>query len=625
MSRPKARPTAGHRGNRPTSIPSTWGGSAWPVRGQVGVALIAVSGVVVVPGLAEPFLLPKATAAAAGVALVLSVRRTMGLPRALSIVVAVGFAVLLAAALLAEAPVSALVGRYPRFEGIWVLPVYAGALVAGARMRAWPGARRALEQVLAMAAAIVALGAVAQLAGVGSVERIGSVLGNASELGTWAAIVAVFLMPSALQRDGAAMVGAAASTLAVVLSGSRGGLAGLLAGLIVVAAVMWRQPDTRAAARMALAAAAAVPVMAVLIPGTRQRILGVDPVAWATVSGRGWLWRDTMDLITAHPILGVGPSGFVDAIGEFHSLGWARDVGPVNPPDSPHNLVLQLLTVGGIPLLLVGIAAVLLWVVQARAAVRTNPPLVASAGSAIVAGIVAMQVHFTSAATMPLLALFAGWVAAVPLTAPRQSRQRVGDLVFRWLPTIALGCCALILAAATAAEAPIARALAKTTRGDVTAAQASWGIAHRLRFWDQDLWLRQGHATSYAVTQGIVDPAACLTPTKIATAWLPHSSEAAQDRAACLDANGDLAAATQVLAFARVTDPTNVDLLLLGGVIAARAGDLEGAEELLLRAARMAPNTAAPWINLALVYDQMGRTLDAATARQRAGMDPLSP
>ena len=620
MSRPKARPTAGRRGNRPTSIPSTWGGSAWPVRGQVGVALIAVSGVVVVPGLAEPFLLPKATVAASGVALVLSVRRTMGLPRALSVVVAVGFAVLLAAALLADTPVSALVGRYPRFEGIWILPVYAGALVAGARMRAWPEARRALEQVLAVAAVIVALGAVAQLAGVGSVERIGSVLGNASELGTWAAIVAVFLMPSALQTDGAAMVGAAAATLAVVLSGSRGGLAGLLAGLIVVAAVMWRQPDTRPAARMALAAAAAVPVMAVLIPGTRQRILGVDPVAWATVSGRGWLWRDTMDLITAHPILGVGPSGFVDGIGEFHSLGWARNVGPVNPPDSPHNLVLQLLTVGGIPLLLVGIAGVLLWLRAARGTLRTQPQLTKAASPAIVAGVVAMQVHFTSSATMPLLSLFGGWMVAVSLTEPPQSREQIGDVAFRWLPTIALGWCALVLALATAGEASIARALAETTRGAEAAAHNSWTTAHRLRPWDHDLWLRQGHAATYAATQGIAPPTTCLNPTEVATTRLPNSSEAAQDRAQCLEANNDLIAATQVLSAARSTDPKNIDLLLLSGVIAARSGDLLAAEELLLRATGLSPDTAAPWVNLALLYDQMGRTADAESARDRATM-----
>ena len=429
MSRPKARPTARHGANRPTSTPVTWGGSAWPVRGQIGVALIAVSGVVVVPGLAEPFLLPKAAVAAVGVVLVLSVRRAMGLPRALSAVLAAGFVVLLTAALLADTPVSAVVGRYPRYEGIWVLPVYVGALVAGARMRAWPTAHRALDQALTAAAVVALLGALAQLAGVGSVERIGSVLGNASELGTWAAVVAVFLTPSALRGDRAPIVGAAASLLAVVLSGSRGGLAGLLAGLLVFVVLVWRQPGTRRAARLALGIVAGVLVLAALIPGMRQRILGGDPVAWATVSGRGWLWQDTMDLIAAHPFLGVGPSGFVDAIGEFHSLGWARDVGPVNPPDSPHNLILQLLSAGGLALLLVGIAGVVVWLRQARVTRRTDPDLTSAAGPAIVAGVVAMGVHFTSAATVPLLALLAGWVAAIPLTAPspsRRSSQRCG-------------------------------------------------------------------------------------------------------------------------------------------------------------------------------------------------------
>jgi tetratricopeptide (TPR) repeat protein len=178
--------------------------------------------------------------------------------------------------------------------------------------------------------------------------------------------------------------------------------------------------------------------------------------------------------------------------------------------------------------------------------------------------------------------------------------------------------------AATAAEASIARALAETTRGDAIAARTSWATANRLRPWDQDLWLRQGHAATYAVTQRTIPSTICLSPTQIAAARLPHSSEAAQDRAACLEANGDLVAATQVLASARLADPTNVDLLLLSGVIAARSGDLAAAEELLLRATRLAPDAAAPWINLALVLDQMGRTSDADSARQRAGHDHLS-
>jgi Flp pilus assembly protein TadD len=54
------------------------------------------------------------------------------------------------------------------------------------------------------------------------------------------------------------------------------------------------------------------------------------------------------------------------------------------------------------------------------------------------------------------------------------------------------------------------------------------------------------------------------------------------------------------------------------GVLAARFGDLPGAEKLLLRASQLAPDAAAPWVNLALVHDQWGRTSDADNARRRA-------
>lgn len=612
MSR-RARPTARIRADRPTPAPVVWGGSAWPTRGQVGVALLALSGILVLPGLAEPFLMPKATLAAVGAALVLTVPRQTGLSRTIAWVIAAGAVTLAVAAAQSTSPWVAVWGRYPRFEGVWVLPVYTGALVAGARMRAWPAVHRALPRVLTPAAVLVVLVAGLQAAGPAE-SRVTSLLGNASELGTWAVIVAVYLAGLAAAGDRIAAVGAGAAGLAVVLSGSRGALGALLVGLLILALARWRASGSRRATLAVAGAAGLVVLLAVMLPATRARLLGDTPLAWSTVNGRRWLWSDTLDLVAAHPLLGVGPSGFVDAVGAHHSLGWAAQVGSANPPDSAHNLILQALAAGGILIAGLLLALGVVWGLQAVRSLRTDPQPTAAAGSAVIAGATALMVHFTSAATLPLLCLLAGWVTATVLPERAGAAERMA----RWVPAAGLSCCALGLATATAAEAPIAAALHAATHADLRAAQRAWATAHRMRPWDTDLWLRHATAATNAAAQGLLPAASCLPPTWHAHTRLPTSSEAAHTRAECLEANNDLTAARAVLATALKHDPTNLDLLLLAGVLAARDGDPDAAEALLMRAAELAPTEPAPWTNLAVLYQQAGRTAEAAAAQQRA-------
>lgn len=90
-----------------------------------------------------------------------------------------------------------------------------------------------------------------------------------------------------------------------------------------------------------------------------------------------------------------------------------------------------------------------------------------------------------------------------------------------------------------------------------------------------------------------------------------HPRVAAQD-------NRDLTSARAVPTSALEHDPSNLDLLLLAGVLAARDNDPDAAEALLLRAADLAPTEPAPWTNLAVLYQQTDRTADAAAAQQRA-------
>ncbi len=561
-----------------------------------------------VPGLAEPFLLPKATAAAVGVALVLSVRRAMGLPRVLSAMVAAGFVVLLAAALLADYPGQRGGGPVPALRGdlgtSGVRRCVGGrcpdAGLAHRSPRPRPGPDRGGSGRLSRGVGAAGGGGVrrADRVGAGQRQRVG-------DLGCRRGRVPHPLRPEG-GGTGLRSWERRPPLLAVVLSGSRGGLAGLLAGLLVFVVLVWREPGARRAARLALGFVAGVLVLAALIPGMRQRILGGDPVAWATVSGRGWLWRDTMDLIAAHPFLGVGPSGFVDAIGEFHSLGWARDVGPVNPPDSPHNLILQLLTAGGSGPAARGH--------RRDRAVGASGPGHAAHHPAPDGGGGAGDRRRGRDHGRPL---HLRGNRAAPGPVGRMGGRHPTDRS----PTVT-------------PERPPMRCSGGSRRSPWAAARWSspWRPQPRPR--SPARWLRPHAGTTPRPrpggrprtgcgpgirTCGCVrvtppptppprgswhPPPACPPPGR-RPPGLPRSSEAAQDRAECLEANGDLAGATQVLAIARANDPTNVNLLLLSGVIAARSGDLQGAEELLLHASRLAPDAAAPWVNLALVYDQM--------------------
>jgi hypothetical protein len=156
-----------------------------------------------------------------------------------------GALVLLAAALAGSTPVTQLIGRAPRYEGVLVLPVYLGALLAGARLLGVDRARGSTAwflRWLSIAALAVAVEAVLETAGLGllasSVARPGSLLGNASDEGAWAVLVLGPLAAVALRVGGRLYTaGALAAATVLVCSGSRGALIGAVATGAVVFAI----------------------------------------------------------------------------------------------------------------------------------------------------------------------------------------------------------------------------------------------------------------------------------------------------------------------------------------------------------------------------------------------------
>lgn len=585
-------------------------GTALPLRVRAGWVVLLLAPLALWPWASEPYALPKAAAAAIGAALVLSGPRASRLLPLLSLIVALALGVLLVAALASETPVAAIVGRYPRYEGAYVVATYVAVLAAGARLRPHLHDLRALTtSVLGVSSVAVLVIAVVESGG-GS-ERAGSLLGNATDLGVWGALAALWLVGLAQDlaprwRTGS-WVGAGAAAACTAVSGSRSAVIALVVGL--VALLVLRRRD-RPLLWAAAALLAAVPLLVVLAPGAAARFTASDPVASATAEGRALLLEDSARLVLAHPLLGVGPSSYVDRIGAAHDARWAAEVGPQAPPDTPHALLLQAASAGGLAVAALLLAAAAVVAVAAWRAAKESAAI-AGCAAAVAAYAVAVSVNFTTPSTTTFACLSIGLVAAVPTGAPR---RRIATL----LPAAVASVCAAVLVLAVAGEVLVGRADSATAAGDLAAAEQAWDAAAALRPGDVDLALRRARSATSAVDAGLAPRTACLAPTAEAARLLPLSSEAAADRAHCLEVNGLWVDAESVLAAAVANDPVNVDLWLLRGVIAAEGGDTAAAIGHLQRAAALRPSASEPWANLAVVHGLRGETDLAAEADRRA-------
>ena len=171
---------------------------------------------------------------------------------------------------------------------------------------------------------------------------------------------------------------AAAGSMAILLSGSRGAVLGLIAGICVLAAVL--RPSVRAAATIAALVAVALGAFYLSPAGARMRArahwIGEDRVGGA----RPLLWRDTLRMAAARPFIGFGLDTFVAEFPHFQSEELAREY-PDFYHESPHNIFLDALTAEGVPglLILVSIiAAALSGAVLGGARSPLLPGLVAS-------------------------------------------------------------------------------------------------------------------------------------------------------------------------------------------------------------------------------------------------------
>jgi O-antigen ligase len=548
------------------------------------LALLALAPAAFLPFALNRFVFPKLTVLAAGVLLASFVPARGRLPRSALALLLAGAAVLAAAALDGADPAVQIIGRAPRFEGGLVLPVYLGAGVAGARLLG-PGRARGSSawflRWLALAALAIAIEAALEATGLhplaSSSARPGSLLGNASDEGAWALLALGPLTAVALRIGGRMYVaGALAAAVVLVCSGSRGALLGAVATVLVLLAL-----TPYRAQRVALCLGAAVLAVAALaLPATRERVLGTSPLAAHTTGGRELLWGETLDLIDAHPLLGVGPSGYLDAIPAYHDRRYEREVGPADPPDAPHDWILQAAVDGGLPLVALALALAFLTVARGVATTRRAPTGgEAAVTGGMLAGLagygVALLFHLTSPGTCSLAAVLGGALLAERRNARYSDRsgasgwalEHVAGTARRLrrpvlhLSRLALAALTLVFAAAAAAEIPLRSAIDAAASGDIAAANGDFRAALALRPWDPGIDATAAHAYATLVNDGVTVAAPAGAPWAAKElGWFPHSTQALTDSATIELADGRVGAAARLLRRALRGDPMNPQL-----------------------------------------------------------------
>lgn len=614
--------------------------TAWAPDRTAMLSLVMVAGSVLVflPGGLFRFSWAKVLVLLLALGVGLWTPRSGRLPHSANLALGLGAVALVLAALFSADPEGSFLGRWPRYEGVLVLGIYAGVLALGAKLLggAQQGARwSTLYRSLAVASLILALVSSLESLGLrplGGIAdlRPGATLGNASDQGLVGMMLAVVLALPSLRDGGSKWLlrgGVAAAVLTTVLSGSRAALLGLVLAIITAVlmdlAVNKRQPRLTVGAGMG--ALLVVGALVLAIPETRDRLL-----ASGTVSGRWLLWQLSLNMVKDHPWTGVGPSGFVDAFPRYQTLEWAVEAGGDFPADSPHMWPLQALLVGGIPLLLIAVvvaASVIgIAVLRIRAAAETEHRINLIGAFAALTGYgTGLMAGFTSPGTTPLAALLCGALigTALPPSPPR----------LRWAPlsawrnrpaaviasTVAV-CAGLILAVpAAAAEWPMAAGARSARDGNLPQADREFKTAYALRPWDSDTALLAAQAFAGPATSGNKEAAAhTIEWAKISLAKTPDSVEAGLALSIGYINSGDLSTAKQQLDRLISRAPYTTGLYVQRGIANFGLGRPDQSIADLRTAASQSPFSPEPWQIMARIYERLGLLDQAKTAQARA-------
>ncbi|EPR77587.1 O-antigen polymerase [Leifsonia rubra CMS 76R] len=615
---------------RPPAVPFTRlaGAALW-------VAIIAV--IVLLPEGMNRWVLPKEATLAVAVMLASLAPASGRLPRWFIVAAGIGTAVLVTAAILSADPLPQLVGRAPRYEGLVSIPVYFAATWVGARLLGPHSSRNALEVVLRAASAIaIAVATVALLESSGvrpiatSFERPGSLLGNASDQGIVGVMLFALLsfpalrtwlpartppvgkgkpalaLPVTWQYRLLLTAGVGAAITTVLLSASRGALLAFCVVLVVLVSFEFRRivrlggASVKKLLRYGLITAGAAigcAAVAVAIPLTRSRIFGAS----STIDDRILMWTESVGTLAQHPFFGLGPSGYVDVIGQAHGPQWFDQVESGATLDSPHNWLLQAASAGGLVFLTLAIAIVAVvavvgmrrWSVTVREALDSprwaahtlgRADLNAGALALCTGWAVGLLTHFTSASTSILGCLVVGMLIANAPVSSVGNRRRVVSMV----RTVAIGVWAGWLIVAAYAEIPLQRGVNYVVVGEIAPANIEFESASALRPWDSSIASTAAQYLAFAADNR-VEGAAPLTVSwaERALAETPDSVATLKAYAVGLRASGKVSEAQRVYDRLLSMRPHDSEVMLGKATTSYMAGDTPSALVWAVRASQL--------------------------------------
>jgi len=150
--------------------------------------------------------------------------------------------------------------------------------------------------------------------------------------------------------------------VAAVASLSRGGMISLAAELVFLALMSIRRDEPRRPVARSLQSVALVALIVAAIAAgiywtgpervlnrvARTNLVSEDPKAETFFASRGWIWRDTLAMISANPITGVGFGAYETAYPLYSKADVMNAAGASYSVDRAHNDYLQTLADCGI-------------------------------------------------------------------------------------------------------------------------------------------------------------------------------------------------------------------------------------------------------------------------------------
>lgn len=312
-----------------------------------------------------------------------------------------------------------------------------------------------------------------------TIVRPPGTLGHADYFAAWLLMIAFLSL--ALERleqnkwaKSAAYSTTALAAIAIILSGTRSAILGLIIGLIAFTIAGRLRIRARPTAS-ALACVAALIVFFFSPAGSKLRARAHWSLDDVRGGARLLLWRDSFAMAMHRPLAGFGPETFVTEFPRFESVDLAHAY-PDFYHESPHNMFLDPLTTRGLFGLLSIAALCVFGISVALRLLGTRHPLGAPLAAALAAILIAAQFSVFIVPTALYFYLLLGILAAANTaeqTAPTRSRW--------YLPVAATA--AIVFAAfaiqLVAADAALARVDRHIQSGDAAGAAQAYQMVLR--------------------------------------------------------------------------------------------------------------------------------------------------